>query len=288
MTIPLTFDWLTVAWLKLRLHLWWRSGRSPRQLALLLVLGVFSGCVPVTRFEEAQSAAQVEMEGRRRAEYQVGELKAENGQLLARMQQQSQALDDREQALSQAQLDSSTLGKEREEAAGMVEQLRGELARVGGHLQTFHDDQQKLEAALATEASRGRELSRLSRDATLSLSEPIATGEYTLDPEQGALVLRVPRARVLADDASVKPDAEPLLKAVARLMQLHKQVKLRVEDSSAAADPIATSRLVEALTQHGVAAERFEPSPAQADGGAPSTPAEAPKDIEISLAFSVP
>jgi hypothetical protein len=37
-----------------------------------------------------------------------------------------------------------------------------------------------------------------------------------------------------------------------------------------------------------VAAERFEPSPAQADGGAPSTPAEAPKDIEISLAFSVP
>ena len=92
MTIPLTFDWLTVAWLKLRLHLWWRSGRSPRQLALLLVLGVFSGCVPVTRFEEAQSAAQVEMEGRRRAEYQVGELKAENSQLLARMQQQSQAL----------------------------------------------------------------------------------------------------------------------------------------------------------------------------------------------------
>ena len=63
MSIPLTFDWLTLAWLKTRLHLWWRVGRaSPRQLALLLVLGLFSGCVPVTRFEETQSAAQVEME----------------------------------------------------------------------------------------------------------------------------------------------------------------------------------------------------------------------------------
>ena len=156
MSIPLTIDWLTLAWLKTRLHLWWRVGRaSPRQLALLLVLGLFSGCVPVTRFEETQSAAQVEMEGRRRSEYQVAQLQKELAELRQRMQQQSQTLDEQGQALSQAQLDSSTVGKQREDAEGMVEQLRGELARVGGHLQTFHDGQQKLEAALATEAARG-------------------------------------------------------------------------------------------------------------------------------------
>ena len=125
MSIPLTFDWLTLAWLKTRLHLWWRVGRaSPRQLALLLVLGLFSGCVPVTRFEETQSAAQVEMEGRRRSEYQVAQLQKELAELRQRMQQQSQTIDERDQALSQAQLDSSTLGKQREDADGVVAQLR--------------------------------------------------------------------------------------------------------------------------------------------------------------------
>jgi hypothetical protein len=290
-TIPLTFDWLTLAWLKTRLELWLRRRHvSPRQLALLFLLSVLSGCVPVTRFEETQSAAQVEMEGRRRSEYQVSQLQAENTQLRSQMQQQSQVLDDRDQALSQAELDSSTQGKQREDAEGIVEQLRGELARVGGHLQTFHDEHQKLEAALATEAARGRALSRLSRDVALALAEPVATGEYALDAEQSAVVLRIPREKVLADDGSLKPEAEPLLKAVSRLMQLHKEAKLRVEDSSAAADPIVTSRLITALTEHAVPADRFEPlavgpAAAAADAAAPAANAGPP---ELVLGFSVP
>jgi hypothetical protein len=288
-SIPLTFDWLTLAWLKLRLDLWWRTARvSPRQLALLLVLGVFSGCVPATQFEEAQSAAQVEMEGRRRSEYQLSRLKTENAELRAQVQKQGQVLDDREQALSQAQLDSSTLGKQREDAEGMVEQLRGELARVGGHLQTFHDDQQKLQAALTAEAARGRALSRLSRDAALSMAEPIATGEYTLDAEQSAVVLRVPREKLLADDGSVKPEAEPLLKNVVRLLQLHKQAKLRVEDSAHEGDAIAVSRLLAALTERAVPAERFEPLAVKADGAAGLAPSPSPVPPEVSFAFSVP
>jgi hypothetical protein len=285
-SIPLTFDWLTLAWLKTRLQLWLRSGRAyPRQLAWLLLLGVFSGCVPVTRYEETQSAAQVEMEGRRRSEYEVAQLKTENAELHARMQQQSQILDDRDQALSQAELDGSTQGKQRQEAEGMVEQLRGELARVGGHLQSFHDDQRKLETALTSEAARGRALSRLSRDAALALPEPITMGEYTLDAEQAAIVLRVPRAKLLADDGSVKPEAEPVLKVVARLMQLHKQARLRVEDSAAVGDPLAVSRLVAALTERAVAAERFEPLAAQADAAAAAP--QNREDAEIAFSFSV-
>lgn len=288
MSIPLTFDWLTLTWLQTRLRLWWRMGRvSPRQLALLLSLGVFSGCVPVTQFEEAQSAAQVEMDGRRRSEYQVSQLKSENTALRAQMQQQSQTLDDRDQALSQAQLDSSNLGKQREDAEGMVEQLRGELSRVGGHLQAFHDDQQKLEAALANEAARGRALARLARDATLSLAEPIGTGDYTLDAEQAGLVLRVPREKLLADDASVKPEAEALLKTVARLMQLHKQAKLRIEDSSAEGDASAVSRLIAALNARDVAAERLVP-PAVKTTDTSAAPSTNVGPAEISFAFSAP
>lgn len=293
MSIPLTFDWLTVAFIRVRLYVlagrfrrggWRRARVSPRQLALLLVLGVFTGCVPATRFEEAQSAAQVETEAHRRAEQQLAQLQAENAQLRAQMQAQGHTLDEREQALSQAELDSSVQGKQRQDAEGMIEQLRGELARVGGHLQAYHDDKQKLETALGTEAERARELSRLARDAALSVGEPLAVGEYALDAERERIVLRAPREKVLAEDGSVRPEAAGLLKAVARVLKLHPQSKLRVEDGAAAADPIATSKLVTALGEQGMAADRFEPLAQDATATAAVTSATP----EISFGFSVP
>jgi hypothetical protein len=243
--------------------------------------------VPVTRFEETQSAAQVEMEGRRRTEYRLEQLQAENAELRARMQEQGVALEERELALAQAKLDSSTQGKQREDAEGIVEQLRGELARAGGHLQSFHDDKLKLEASREAEAERGRALSRLARDAALMLAEPIATGDYSLDPEAGRVVLRIPREKLLAEDGSLKPEAKPTLVAVARLLALHQLAKVRVEDSSAPADAIAASRIVGALAEQGVAADRFEPlaspPPAPAD---PSKLATSP--AQILLGFSLP
>lgn len=287
MSIPLTFDWLTLAWLKLRLGLWLKGRRgftprvSPRRLALVLLLGVLSGCVPVTRFEEVQSAAQVEMAGRHHAEYRLQQLQAENAELRAAAQQKAAALEEQNDVLAQAELDKTTQGKERADAEGMVEQLRGELARVGGHLQSYHAEKQKLEASLQTETTRARALSRLTRDVSLALAEPLTTGEYSLDSEPQHVVLRIARAKVLADDGTVKPEAEALLKAVTRLLQLHPESKLRVEDSSTPMDPIAATRLVTALA---VPAERLEPLPASESPAAP-VPSATP---EIVLGFSVP
>ncbi len=281
MSIPLTFDWLTVAWMRTRLGLWWR-GRGLRQWLLLLVLGVLSGCVPATRFEETQSAAQVEMETRRRVEQQLQKAEAENAELRARMDAEKRALEQRDEALSQAALDSSTQGKQRQDAEGMVEQLRGELQRVGGHLQAFHDEKQKLETSLGAEAARGRALAALARDLALALPEPIGTGEYSLDPEQAAVVLRVPRSKALADDGSPRPEAEALLKAVSRILALHKTFKLRVEDSSAPGDALAVQRVVSALGERGVSAERFEPL--LPDAG----PAEKIDEPELVLGFNAP
>ena len=276
MSIPLTFDWLTLTWLKVRAALWWRRGRLHPLALALVVVGVASGCVPVTRFEETQSAAQVEMEGRRRAEHQLDQLKAENAELSARLRDQGQKLEARDQALLQAELDGSTQGRKRQDAEGVVEQLRGELARVGGHLQSYHDDKQKLEASRTLEAERGRALARLSRDAVLLLREPIATGEYSLDAEAGRITLAAPREKLLAEDGSVKPEAQGLLKAVVQLMSLHKQAKLRIEDSSAVGDAIATTRLVSALGEQGMAADRFEPLAvdAPATSAGPTNPAQ--------------
>jgi flagellar motor protein MotB len=283
---------LTLAWIELRLGLWWKSRRrlrlhvSPRQLAFVVLAFALASCVPVTRFEETQSAAQVEMAGRHRAEAQISQLKAEVAELRASLSRQGVTLDERGDALAQAELDKSNQGKERADAEGMVEQLRGELARVGGHLQSYHADKQKLEANLAAEAARGRALARLSRDVALTLAEPIATGEYTLDAEPQHVVLRLPREKLLAEDGAVKPEADALLKAVARILSLHPQSKLRLEDAAAPADAIATSRLVAALGERAVAADRFEPL---VPDGAP-TPAAPPKtgSNELSFAFSVP
>lgn len=250
-----------------------------------MALGVCSGCVPVTRFEETQSAAQVEMAGRRRAETRLADLQTENEQLKQQLDQQNSRLEQRADALAQAELDKSMQGKERADAEGMVEQLRGELARVGGHLNSFNEDKQKLEASMQVETSRTRALARLSRDVALALPEPIAMGEYSLDAEQIRVVLRVPRDKVLADDGSVKPEADALLKTVARLLQLHPQSKLRVEDASAPNDAIAASRIVTALVERAVAAERFESLAADQAAGEPAAAGGVP---EIVLGFSVP
>jgi hypothetical protein len=75
-------------------------------------------------------------------------------------------------------------------------------------------------------------------------------------------------------------------------MQLHKDTKLRVEDSSAQADAIAVARLVTALGQHAVAPDRFQPlvadetlAPAAGGAAASAQPAE---PAQIVLGFSVP
>lgn len=282
MTIPLTFDWLTVAFLRTRLALWWRSRLPARHWLLALLLGALSGCVPVTRFEETQSAAQVEMEGRRRSEQQAQQLAAENAQLRAQMQEKSQALEERDERLSQAELDSTTRGKQREDAEGMVDQLRGELQRVGGHLQAFHDEKQKLQADLSSEHERSQAQARLTRDLSLSFATPLTTGEYTLDAEPRGVALRVPRSSVLATDGAVKPEAAMLLDAVAKVLSLHQTSKLRLEDSSAPGDAIAVQGVVKALTERAVGAERFEPLLPDAAAAQPTD------EPELLFGFSAP
>jgi hypothetical protein len=285
-SIPLTFDWATVAWLCARLRWWWR-GRAGR-LALLAMLGIVSGCVPALQYEETQSAAAVEKEGRRRSEEQLQQLKAENEQLRAKMLAEKQASDERDQALSQAALDTAAQGKQREDAEGMVEQLRGELARVGSHLQTFHDDKQKLEQSLSAETAHGQALARLSRDVALSFSDPLATSEYSLDTAQDSLLLRLPRGDLLTDTAELGSDAPRVLDVVARLLKSHEQAKLRVEDSSAPGDAVRVQRVVAALTERGVAPERFV-ALAAADVAPDSAPAPKPATTpEIVFGFSVP
>lgn len=281
MSIPLTFDWATLAWLSARWRFWWR-GRARARAWLLLLLGLVTGCVPAAQLEETQSAAEVEREGRRRSEAQLQRVEAENQQLRAQMREEKAAIEQREQQLSEAELDTAAQGKRREDAEGMVEQLRGELARVGNHLQTFHDEKQKAEQRAAAEAAHGQAMARLSRDIALALSDPLATGEYTLETEQGALTLRVPSDELLSETGEQKADAARVLEIVAKLMKLHQEAQLRVEDSAAPGDAVRVARLVAALGERGVGSERLV---ALDPAAAPATRSATP---EISFGFSVP
>jgi hypothetical protein len=281
-SIPLTIDWNALSWLGTRLGCFWRARPAARLMLLGWVLASLTACVPTTQFEETQSAAQVEREGRRRAEQQVQEASRENAELRQQMQQEKRELDQRDQALSQAELDTSAQGKQRQEAETMVEQLRGELARAGTHLQTFHDDKQKLEQALSSETVHARAIARFSRDLTLAFAEPLESGEYTLDAEQDVLVLRVSRREVLSETWEPKPKAARLLDGVAALLEQHRQAKLCVYDASAPSDPLRVEKLIAALEQRGVARGRYEPLAQQA---AASETADGP---ELVLSFSEP
>jgi len=274
--IPLTFD-LTIAWLNLKLRLWWWRARPlQRRWMVLLWLGA-SGCVPMTRYEEVKSAERAAQEGRERAERQVAELSAQAAELRGQLQDQNGRLEAERESLSQAEFDTSAQAKQRQEAEGLVEQLRGELARTSSHLRAFQDEKQKLEAALDAGAAQKRELMALTKDLALAFADPLATGEYTLDAEQGSLVLRVTRTDLFGPGDELNPESRRVLEPVVRVLARHPQAKLRLADHGAPSD--GGSKVSTALGKLGLDAQRVEPQTVEA-GAAGSAP-------EIRFYFSV-
>lgn len=109
-----------------------------------------TACVPATRYEEAQSAAQVEAEGRRRAALELENSQKRVAELEASLQSRQAEVDARQSALDEQQLASSIAEKERDENASLVEQLRSELSRTGEHLKSYADDKARLEKELTS------------------------------------------------------------------------------------------------------------------------------------------
>lgn len=278
---------------------------APGRLVSTLVLGLAAAsCVPETRYEEARSAAEVEMGGRLRAEHRLREVEQERDRLQAELARRDGALAERDQVIDQSKLEMSLAAKERDEAARLVEQLRGELARVGDHMRVFSDQKSELEQALRkVEAARQAELekggqsdvvrARMMRDLTLLLHEPIASGRYGLDVQNGDLMLHVAEGR---DDAA-------LPKAVARIAQLYPAVKVELKERDPASGEqtpspsAALEALGKALVDQGLARERLllpapkpEGAPAGGEPGSlpeakPAEPAAAPAAAELEIRF---
>ncbi len=187
--------------------------KSPRILHRMIIVRVLAssvmlgGCVEATAYEQATSAAEVQAEGRRR----VGDdLERKSAELLALSQETERLraenarlqaeLAERQGAVDQAALDLVLAKQERSEEASLVQQLRGDLARVGSDLDVFADEKADLAAELAAVRSENERLT--ARMAT-------AEGERVANEPEPVPSQPEPAATDAADSPDAAADAPP-------------------------------------------------------------------------------
>jgi len=256
------------------------------------VAGLMAACVPASQYEEAKSASEVELAGRQRAEAELAQTRAKLDALNAELSERDQKLAVTEQTVSESKFENSVAVKERDEATGLVDQLRGELARVGDDLRSYAEQKAELEKSLNAAEARKKELeagdaraaslARLTRDLTSALGERVLSGDVAIDVVSGKVVLSAANELWFADDAKLISGADPLIAAVARVLAVHAGSTLEVSPSGAG--QLARDRaeaLLAALRSKGTSAERMQ-TRAAPEGDAPPAPS-----AQVQLAFTV-
>lgn len=246
------------------------------------IAGFFSACVPATRYEEAKSASEVELAGRQRAEAELAATRAKLEAALTELGQREQRLAETEQSVSESKLASSVALKERDEATGMVEQLRSDLARVGDNLRSYAQQKAELEKSLQVAQQRKSELEQgdaqlaaivhLTRDLTSALGDRVTNGDVAVEAREGRVVASAPLAQWLSDDTAARKELEATVAATARVLAVNPKSTLEVSLPLAEGDP-RIQALLAALVARGVPATRVK-----------LTPVSAAKSVE--LAFS--
>jgi flagellar motor protein MotB len=263
-----------------------------RLLAMVAQLAVLGGCVvPQARYEEARSALAVEQEAHRRTNQKLYDVSQKVDQLAKQLEARERELAERGEQLDASTLAANVSAKEREEAIETVEQLRGELGRVGEHLRAFADQKVALASALDGAEARAKRLEGLEkamtrrslalRDVSLLMSDAISSGEVELAVSEGRPVLRLEQQNAFVPNSGeLQPGTRALASAVARAAGLHPELGIRISRRAKDA-PTATGelqRVADEIEKGGISAERIEvavETPTSADG------ADGP--VEISL-----
>ncbi|MEP7049664.1 MAG: hypothetical protein ABJB12_04895 [Pseudomonadota bacterium] len=272
--------------------------------SIAVIAGLVSACVPATRYEEAKSAGEVELAGRQRAEAELRAAQEQLAQATAQLNQREQKLSETEQSVSESKFENSVAVKERDEATGMVDQLRGELARVGDNLRSYAKQKAELEKSLDAAQQRKAELekneahtvaiARLTRDLTSALGDRVTSGDVSIDVQGGRVVISAPTELWFDDGGALRGGIDGVLAAISRVLTLHTDSALELRVPGPDADK-RSAVLVSALGARGVAASRIgvPPTPvAPAIGAAPeSAPAARPPELSkpgsVELSFSV-
>jgi flagellar motor protein MotB len=248
------------------------SWRSFRILPLALQLGVLGGCVvPQARYEEARSALAVEQEAHRRTTHELYGMSRKLDELSTALAARERALAEAGEQLSAKEMSLDITATERDSATQVVDQLREELSRVGNHLRAFADQKSALATALDAAEARSSRLGELERaasrrtlfvrDLSLLLGEAITTGEVELGVSEGRPVVRLEHSSAfIAGSGELQPGTRTTAAALARVMRLHPEARLRISrqarDEQAAA--VELRRIGAALESEGVAPARIE------------------------------
>lgn len=272
--------------------------------SIAIVAGLASACVPASRYEEAKSASEVELAGRQRAETELRATRAQLDGVTAQLNQREQKLNETEQSVSETKFENSVAVKERDEATGMVDQLRGDLARVGDNLRSYAKQKADLEKSLDLAQQHKAELekgeaqtvaiARLTRDLTSALGDRVTSGDVSIDVRGGRVVMSAPTELWFDDGGAMHNGIDGVLAAVSRVLALHSDSSLQVNVPSPDADK-RVAVLLAALGARGVDPSRVGIAPAVIpmpvspvlEGAPAPKPAELSKSGSVELSFSV-
>jgi DNA repair exonuclease SbcCD ATPase subunit len=267
------------------------------RLALLcvpLVSPLVVGCVvPQNRYDEVTAKLRDEEALRRKSEAELARVSADLVRLSQALDGKEQSLVAREGDLAKAQLDAERISREKTDAVELVEQLRGELGRVGEHLREYSGRKQELEAALERAEARAKELETaergiatkvlVMRDVTLALAEPAAAGKVVITTVDGKPTVRFDAGEVFSGKAAeLKPDMTAALErialAVAPRGDMHVELSDLSADATTSEERIARlERVADLFSGKGIGFERlgFAVTPRPESTTAPTSPAPA-------------
>ncbi len=248
--------------------------------ALVLSLGA-SACVSQSTYEEAKSAADVEHEAHRRARAELAQVQAQLTELQDSLKQRESEVQEQERRLAEADLHLKLAHQERDENGVLVDQLRGELARVGDHLRVFSEQKTQLAAELREAELRSRlvqqrelrvrQLTELVRDATLLEASAIHSGVIVLSTDHGSPVLRIPR-QTLAPDGKLGADGTRITKNLGRLAKLHDKLRYTIsargEVGKEPPNALLLREVSDGLVAAGVARDKVTLDPTEASKSA--------------------
>jgi hypothetical protein len=265
---------------------------------LLCALSLSSAaCVTQATYEEARSASEVEREAARRAKVALSELRKQTAELRQQLDQRESFVQEQEQKLAESDLDLKVAHRERDATGDLVTQLRGELARVGGHLRVYSEEKQRLADELQAAEGRARvldrqqahlrEFTRLVQNISLLEAGAIRTGAFELTTVSLNPALEV-RQQTLAPGGHLGTEGKHLMKTLARLSVLHPRLKVAVSqklsDASAdqpSPDVVLLRKIVGELAAEGIDSSRVILDVAEAGQTAASPDPDAEGDASI-------
>jgi hypothetical protein len=238
------------------------NGRLRALLSLisLSALGAMSGCVPATHYERTKTALQHEQAISRQAAARIGELQQKLDEARAQAEAQEQRLLEQEKKLAASSLDNELAATARDNALGVVDQLRGGLSRAGEHLRAFSDQKQELSKALAqreagVEGRGAPETASLIRDIALAFHQQLSLGRYELVSAESRPVLVVP----LADGDELEKLEQELASLLSQFMMLHPEARLALSVDGVNPDAARArgQEVYKRLIQKGISADRL-------------------------------